>query len=55
MERLPETVIDLTPFKTPRRRFPPPKRYDTAESVMAELNSLLDRLEAEHDALYSLQ
>lgn len=54
LSRLPETVIDLTPFKTPRRRFPPPKRYDTAESVMAELNSLLDRLEAEHDALYSL-
>ena len=50
--RLPETAIDLTPFKTPYRRWPAPKRHDTAESVMAELNTLLTCLETEHDALY---
>ena len=50
--RLPETAIDLTPFKTPHRRWPAPKRHDTAESVMAELDTLLARLETEHDALY---
>ena len=50
--RLPETAIDLTPFKTPYRRWPAPKRHDTAESVMAELDTLLARLETEHDALY---
>lgn len=43
----PEPTVDLTPYRTRIRRFPAPKKHDTPESVMADIDALLHELEDE--------